>query len=238
MSGGPTVDLDGNVVGFNSFGIDSSIESQQFNFVRPTAIINELMADVGVDNELGEVSENYRAGLDAYFAGDKDAAVESLQAVIDAQPTNAMAGDYLQKAKAMEEASSGSGGSSDGDSGFPCRAGRVRCRRRARARGGGRHAADEPPPQGRRWRRQPGLPGRPGARTGRWLGPSALDPGDSGGEHVGCDAGSSDGPGGTGDGAVHAFSAGEHAACTADGRNSDGGAGRLPAGGAGAAGAG
>ena len=116
MSGGPTVDLDGNVVGFNSFGIDSSIESQQFNFVRPTSIINELMADVGVENELGQVSEDYRAGLDAYFAGDKDAAVENLQAVIDAQPTNAMAADYLKKANAMEEPSAAS---SDGGSDFP-----------------------------------------------------------------------------------------------------------------------
>ena len=116
MSGGPTVDLDGNVVGFNSFGIDSTIESQQFNFVRPTSIINELMADVGVDNELGELSENYRAGLDAYFAGDKDGAIESLTLVLDSQPTNAMAADYLKKAKAMEEPEAPG---SDSDSGFP-----------------------------------------------------------------------------------------------------------------------
>ena len=116
MSGGPTVDLDGTVVGFNSFGIDSSIESQQFNFVRPTSIINELMADVGVENELGQVSEDYRAGLDAYFAGDKDAAIENLQAVLDSQPTNAMAADYLKKANALEDPSTG--GSSDGGSDF------------------------------------------------------------------------------------------------------------------------
>ena len=116
MSGGPTVDLDGEVVGFNSFKIDPSVESQQFNFVRSTSIINELMADVGVENELGEVSENYYAGLDAYFAGDKDAAIESLQAVIDDQPTNTMAADFLSKAKDMPEEEAAS---SDDGGGFP-----------------------------------------------------------------------------------------------------------------------
>ena len=116
MSGGPTVDLDGEVVGFNSFKIDPSVESQQFNFVRSTSIINELMADVGVENELGEVSENYYAGLDAYFAGDKDAAVENLQAVIDDQPTNTMAADFLSKAKDMPEEEAAS---SDDGGGFP-----------------------------------------------------------------------------------------------------------------------
>lgn len=99
MSGGPTVDLDGNVVGFNSFGINADVESQQFNFVRPTSIINELLADAGVDNELGEISTTYRAGLDAYFAGDREAAVTALEEVVDEQPTNQLAADYLEKAE-------------------------------------------------------------------------------------------------------------------------------------------
>ena len=119
MSGGPTVNLDGDVIGFNSFKIDPAVESQSFNFVRPTSIINEVLADAGVANELGEVSENYYAGLDAYFAGDKDAAVESLQAVVDDQPTNTMAADFLKKAQDLpDEAASDSGGSDDGG-GFP-----------------------------------------------------------------------------------------------------------------------
>jgi S1-C subfamily serine protease len=103
MSGGPTVNLEGQVVGFNSFKIDASLESQQFNFVRPTEIVSELMADVGVDNELGSVSEQYRTGLDAYFAGDKTTAVESLQAVVDDQPTNELAQDFLSKAKDLPD---------------------------------------------------------------------------------------------------------------------------------------
>lgn len=119
MSGGPTVNLDGDVVGFNSFKIDPSVESQQFNFVRPTSIINELLADAGVDNELGEVSENYNAGLDAYFAGDKDAAIESLQAVVDDQPTNTMAADFLSQAKDMPEPAASSDGGGSSDEGFP-----------------------------------------------------------------------------------------------------------------------
>ena len=95
-----------------------SSRSRSTSCARPS-IINELIADAGVDNELGEVNENYYAGLDAYFAGDKDAAVESLQAVVDDQPTNTMAADFLKKAQDLpDEAASDSGGSDDGG-GFP-----------------------------------------------------------------------------------------------------------------------
>jgi len=116
MSGGPTVNLDGEVVGFNSY--NNSGETQQFNFLRPASTISELMADAGVDNELGEISTNYRAGLDAYFAEDKAVAVEKLQAVVDDQPTNVMAQEYLSKAKDLPDPAPAAESSSDGG-GFP-----------------------------------------------------------------------------------------------------------------------
>ena len=117
MSGGPTVDLEGDVVGFNSFGIGSTTDSQRLDVVRPASIIDELMADAGVDNRLGDLGESYRDGLDAYFAGDRDAAIESLTVVLDSKPTNAMAADYLEKARALGEPDAAT--SSDGDGGFP-----------------------------------------------------------------------------------------------------------------------
>ncbi len=103
MSGGPTVDLEGNVVGMNSFGIDASLETQQFNFVRPTAQINELMADVGVENEQSETTQTYYEGLDALFAEDKEAAVAALETVVEEQPTNQMAADYLDQAQELPD---------------------------------------------------------------------------------------------------------------------------------------
>lgn len=65
MSGGPTVNLAGDVVGFNSFG--ATAETEQFNFVGPTSMVKELLADAGIKNDLGSLSKNYHAGLDAYF---------------------------------------------------------------------------------------------------------------------------------------------------------------------------
>ena len=103
MSGGPTVNLDGEVVGFNSFKVNSAVETQQFNFIRPVDTVRELMGDAGADPVLSEDTQNYRAGLDAFFAGDKTEAVEKLEAVVDSQPTFELAGEYLDKAKDLPD---------------------------------------------------------------------------------------------------------------------------------------
>lgn len=101
MSGGPTVDLDGQVVGVNSFGITG--ETQPFNFVRPASQLAELLADAGVANEVSETTTAYRDGLQAYWDGNKAEAVEKLSAVVDEQPSNELAADYLDQAEALPE---------------------------------------------------------------------------------------------------------------------------------------
>ncbi len=101
MSGGPTVNLDHQVIGFNSFNING--ETQQFNFVRPSTLTSELMSGAGVKNTLGTLGKMYNAGLDAYFDGDRDQAVESLQKVLDEQPSNELAQEFIKKAKKLED---------------------------------------------------------------------------------------------------------------------------------------
>jgi len=103
MSGGPTVDLDHKVIGVNSFGIVG--EPQAFNFIKASSLLRELLADAGVKNTLGPISRDYFAGLDAYFNGDRDEAIELLQKVLDEQPSNEMAQEFIKKARALDEGS-------------------------------------------------------------------------------------------------------------------------------------
>jgi serine protease Do len=105
MSGGPTVDLQGNVIGVNSFGITG--EPQAFNFISPAAIVTRLMNDKGVKNELGPVSTAYRAGLQAYFAGERDEAIENFDAVLAQVPSHELAQEFKRKATALPEEESG-----------------------------------------------------------------------------------------------------------------------------------
>ena len=100
MSGGPAVNLDGQVIGFVSYG-DPRVSN--FNFIRPTEQINELLGDAGTTNSLSTDTKNYRAGLDAYFAGDRTTAVSKLNSVVNNQPTNEFAAKYLNLAKKLPQ---------------------------------------------------------------------------------------------------------------------------------------
>ena len=96
MSGGPAVDLEGRVVGVNSFGISG--EPQPFNYVRPSEIVRELLVDKGVKNEVGRVNQAYRAGLTAYFRGDRRTALGKFDEVLTAVPSHALAQEFRRKA--------------------------------------------------------------------------------------------------------------------------------------------
>jgi serine protease Do len=92
MSGGPTVNMDGAVIGVNSFRIIG--ESQPFNFVSPASLLSELLARNGVANALGPVDDLYRSALDHYFAEEWAEARDGFAAVLDRDPTHEQARDY------------------------------------------------------------------------------------------------------------------------------------------------
>jgi serine protease Do len=89
MSGGPVVDMHGRVVGVISQL--SPGETQSFNLAASAATLAELTQ--GKD-ALGPTDRNYRTGLEAYFAGDHDTAVEYLDAVLAAVPDHPQATRY------------------------------------------------------------------------------------------------------------------------------------------------
>lgn len=99
MSGGPTVNLDGEVVGINS----SVYTGEEISNAVPVERIIELMNGAGVDNELSATTQAYRDGVLATLAGDKATAVEKLAEVVEQQPGNEFAADYLARAKALPD---------------------------------------------------------------------------------------------------------------------------------------
>jgi serine protease Do len=94
MSGGPTVDAEGNVLGINSAGFPG----QAFNYAVPSDRIRELMSSAGVDNVVSETTQQYRTGIRAYFNGDSATAIAALTNVLEEQPANGLAEEYLKKA--------------------------------------------------------------------------------------------------------------------------------------------
>lgn len=103
MSGGPTVDLTGQVVGVNSFGIFG--ETEAFNFITPASVVGEILARNGVTNVLGPIDEAYRAGLDAFYAGDYQTAVTKFDEVLGLSPTHQQAQELKVEANKVLQAS-------------------------------------------------------------------------------------------------------------------------------------
>jgi serine protease Do len=88
-SGGPVVDGRGRVVG---------LASQPANLAGAASIIMDLLRGKGITPSQSAYDRNYRAGLDRYFAGDLDGAVEYFDAVLDAAPTDEPAAEYRRLA--------------------------------------------------------------------------------------------------------------------------------------------
>ncbi len=84
MSGGPTIDLGGNVIGVNSSGPTG--EPQAFNFVARVDSLAALLTDKGVKATLGPADVSYRRGLDRYYAGHYTDAIKDFDEALAMSP--------------------------------------------------------------------------------------------------------------------------------------------------------
>lgn len=101
MSGGPTVDDEGRVVGINSFGADEATEA--FNFISPVAELEGVIEASGITAELGEMSNEFQAAVRALHVSDREAAVEGFEAVLKIEPDYELAREHLIQAEKLEQ---------------------------------------------------------------------------------------------------------------------------------------
>jgi hypothetical protein len=94
------------VIGVNS----AHFVGEPFNYAVPAERISELLDSAGVENTVSDTTETYRDGVRAYFAGDRETAVADLEQVLEEQPANGLAEDYLAKAKDLPADTSDSTG--------------------------------------------------------------------------------------------------------------------------------
>ncbi len=84
MSGGPTIELNGKVIGVNSFAPVG--ESQPFNFIAPADSLAAIMASKGVKAMLGPADGYYRKGLSHYYSGHYTEAIDDFDLTLSMSP--------------------------------------------------------------------------------------------------------------------------------------------------------
>ena len=84
MSGGPTIELNGKVIGVNSFA--PAGEPQPFNFIAPADRLAVMLAGKGFKPMLGPADVCYRRGLDHYYAGRYSDAIKDFDQTLALSP--------------------------------------------------------------------------------------------------------------------------------------------------------
>jgi serine protease Do len=100
MSGGPTVDLNGRVIGLNSLGF----VSEDFSWISTQDEIREVLERNGVDGDPSAGDRSFRDGLDAFYAGDYETAESEFRTTLEATPFHEQATSFLERAQEGEPA--------------------------------------------------------------------------------------------------------------------------------------
>jgi serine protease Do len=104
-SGGPTVDLDGRVLGVNRSRPGRATPAS--NLISPGVEVQQLLKDVGTPNDLGSTSRAYRSGLDALSRGDRGAALALFDQTLKLQKGFKLAELFRSRAQRLPAPSDG-----------------------------------------------------------------------------------------------------------------------------------
>ena len=96
-SGGPAVNLNGEVVGLVTFG--GKDEVQGMNFLVSSTTLAEYVRKAGATNGTSDINLAWRTAVDQYYEGHYTAAIEQLQEVEGLFPAHVEARKLLQRAR-------------------------------------------------------------------------------------------------------------------------------------------
>jgi pSer/pThr/pTyr-binding forkhead associated (FHA) protein/S1-C subfamily serine protease len=102
MSGGPVINLRGQVVGVNSYYVPRSTGESGTKYARSIDDARELLRTSGGKAGRGPLDQNWQQAVDLYFLHHYSAAIPVLNAVLTASPGHPFATDYLQRASALK----------------------------------------------------------------------------------------------------------------------------------------
>ena len=101
LEGAPVVNLDGQVIGLVTGDVPEAAPGA-IVLANPAVLADDLEQNK-VNNDLGKIDNDFRAGLDAYTDGRYDDSIRSLDDVLAALPTHQQAQELRQQAVALRE---------------------------------------------------------------------------------------------------------------------------------------
>ncbi len=113
-SGGPTINMKGEVIGLSTFG--SKGEVQGFNFIVASDTVAKFLKKAKANTKPSETIKTWRKGLDEWWDGDLDKSIVDLEEVATLFPSHSEAPRVLKQVRQMKKEGKGKKSAKGGDS--------------------------------------------------------------------------------------------------------------------------
>jgi serine protease Do len=104
-SGGPAINLKGEVIGLATFGNRDKV--QGFNFLVASSTVKKFVKDAKADNKPSETQVAWRKALEAQWSGDYDQAIVDYEEVMTLFPAHSEAPRMIKQARALKKEGKG-----------------------------------------------------------------------------------------------------------------------------------